>query len=131
MTFCIADALVLFGMFTVVQLGEEHPLGMPAPAVELFRVEGRSAEIGPLARHVATPQLLAAMDGGRWGLWLAPAGDAPVSPSWHEFAAHEAVLLEPGTWHRGPVPLDAASGTYLTVEAPRTNEIDFEERDPA
>lgn len=118
-------------MFQVVHVGEEIPLGMPGPAVELFRVEGRGRELGPLARHVESPQLLAAMDGGRWGLWLAPAGDRPVSPTWHEFPPDRAVLLEAGTWHRGPVPLDAESGTYLTVEAPHTNQVDFEEQAPA
>jgi hypothetical protein len=101
---------------------------MEWPAVELFRVEGRGPQLGPMARHVRTRQLLAAMDGGRWGLWLAAAGGArPEDPRWHEFAADEAVLLEPGTWHRGPVPLSADAGTYLTVEALRTNELDFEE----
>lgn len=117
-------------MFTTIHIGEEVPLGMPSPAVELFRVENRDASLGPLARHVATPQLLAAMDGGRWGLWLAPAGDAPVDPTWHVFPPDQAVLLEPGTWHRGPVPLDAPTGVYLTVEAPHTNTVDFEEQAP-
>lgn len=117
-------------MFTVVQIGEERSLGMPQPAVELFKVRGRTAELGPMARHVRTPQLLAAMDGGRWGLWLAPAGPSPVDPTWHTFEADVAVLLDPGTWHRGPVPLDAPEGTYLTVERPHTNQVDFEEQPP-
>ena len=117
-------------MFRVVEPGEEQPLGMPSPAIELFRVSGRGPELGPLARHVKTPQLLAAMDGARWGLWLAPPGDHPVEPRWFTFEAHQAVLLEAGTWHRGPVPLDATEGTYLTVEAPGTNTHDLEEQDP-
>ncbi len=114
--------------FRVVALGEEVDLGMPSPVVERFDVEGRGPELGPMARHVRTPQLLAAMDGGRWGLWLAPPGPAPTAPTWHEFQATQAVLLAPGTWHRGPVPLDRPRGSYLTVEAPRTNVIDFEEK---
>lgn len=117
-------------MFSLVELGEERSLGMPDPAVELFRVTGRGRDLGPLARHVRTPQLLAAMDGQRWGLWLAPPGPHPEAPSWHEFRADEAVLLEPGTWHRGPVPLERDNGTYLTIEALRTNQLDFEERSP-
>ena len=117
-------------MFAVVRLGQEVDLGMPGPAVELFQVQGRGRELGEMARHQRTPQLLAAMDGGRWGLWLAPAGPKPLGPTWHEFEAEEAVLLEPGTWHRGPVPLDREHGAYLTVEAPRTNAEDFEAKVP-
>ena len=117
-------------MFRVIRVGEEVPLDIPEAAVELFRVSDRGPALGPMARHQRTPQLLAAMDGGRWGLWLAPPGPEPRDPSWHEFAADEAVLLTPGTWHRGPIPLDAATGTYLTNEAPHTNTLDFEEQPP-
>lgn len=103
---------------------------MAGPAVELFRIEGRGPELGPMARHVRSPQLLAAMDGGRWGMWLAPPGDHPHQPQWLELRADQALLLDAGTWHRGPVPLEAPAGTYLTVEAPHTNQLDFEEQDP-
>ncbi len=117
-------------MFQVVGVGEELGLGMPSPAVELFVVRDRDAALGPMARHVRTRQLLAAMDGGRWGLWLAPAGEVPRNATWHEFSAEVAVVLDTGTWHRGPVPLSAPTGRYLTVEAPRTNRVDFEEQPP-
>jgi len=117
-------------MFRVVEMGEEIELGMEAPAVELFRVEGRGPELGPLARHVRTPQLLAPMDGGRWGMWLAPPGDSPLDPTWHELSGDQAILLDRGTWHRGPVPLDGEAGSYLTVEAPHTNRDDFVEAEP-
>jgi hypothetical protein len=115
-------------MYRKVRVGEEADLGMPAPVVEIFHVAGRGRALGELARHQRTPQLLAAMDGGRWGMWLAPPGDAPRDPVWIELAADEALLLDAGVWHRGPVPLDRPAGTYLTVEAPGTNAVDFESR---
>ncbi len=116
-------------MYRRVAMDEERALGMERPAVELFRVEGRGRGVATMARHVKTPQLLAAMDGGRWGIWLAPAGAEPVEPTWVEVAFDEAILVEAGTWHHGPIPLDGDAGAYLTIEAPGTNRDDFEERD--
>ncbi len=113
-------------MYRVVRMGEEVPLGMALPAVEIFTVQGRGRALGDMARHRATPQLLVAVDGRRWGMWLAPPGEAPVGPVWIEVAPEEALLLEPGTWHRGPVPLESDAGRYLTIEAPGTNQDDFD-----
>lgn len=115
-------------MYRVIRPPEEVPLGMAMPAVELFSVQGRGRDVGEMARHVRTPQLLAATDGRRWGMWLAPAGDAPRHPVWIEVAPEEALLLDAGTWHLGPIPLEAEAGTYLTVEAPGTNRDDFERK---
>ncbi|MDP2310449.1 MAG: hypothetical protein Q8P18_30810 [Pseudomonadota bacterium] len=116
-------------MYRKIPLGGEHPLGMERPVVELFRVSGRDRGVTTMARHVRTPQLLAAMDGGRWGIWLAPGGPTPLDPTWVEVAPGEAIVLDAGTWHHGPVPLAAEAGAYLTIEAPGTNRDDFEERD--
>lgn len=113
-------------MFRRIPLGEEVDLGMPSPVVELFVVTGRDRTCVTMARHVRTPQMIAATDGGRWGMWLAAPGAAPVSPQWIELRHDEALLIEPGVWHHGPIPLDRSDGTYLTVEAPRTNTEDFE-----
>ncbi|MDP2312406.1 MAG: hypothetical protein Q8P41_05835 [Pseudomonadota bacterium] len=115
-------------MYRVIHMDEEHPLGMPDAAVELFRVQGRDRTVVAMARHVRTPQLLAAMDGRRWGMWLAPEGPEPRDPVWVEVSAEETLLLDAGTWHHGPIPLDAEAGSYLTVEAPGTNRHDFESR---
>jgi hypothetical protein len=118
-------------MYRKVAMGEEREIGIPRAAVELFRVRGRSRACERMARHVATRQLLAAMDGGRWGIWVAAPGDEPRDPEWVEVAADEALLLEPGVWHHGPVPLEREEGAYLTVEAPGTNVVDFEAREVA
>ncbi len=115
-------------MHRILRMDEEHLLGIDRGAVELFRVSERGREVTTMARHVRTPQLLAAMDGRRWGMWLAPAGTDPVDPTWVEVAPDEALLVEAGTWHHGPIPLEAAAGAYLTVEAPGTNQDDLEER---
>jgi hypothetical protein len=115
-------------MYRHIRHGEELPLGMPGPAAGIFRVSGRDRTVVTMARHVRSPQLLAAIDGRRWGIWLAPRGDAPVGPIWVEVAPGEALLLETGTWHHGPIPLEEADGVYLTVEAPDTNRVDFEQQ---
>lgn len=116
-------------MYVRVRMDEERPLGMEAPAVELFRVSGRGREVVTMARHVRTAQLIAGMDGRRWGMWLAPGGSEPADPSWVEVEADEAILVEAGTWHHGPIPLEAEAGSYLTIEAPGTNRDDFEARE--
>src|SRR5438045_1989165 len=114
--------------FRRVALGEEVDLGTASPVVELFSVHGRDRTCGSAARHVRTRQLFAATDGRRWGMWLAPPGDEPRHPAWLEFGSDEALLIEPGVWHHGPIPLEGPDGTYLTVEAAGTNREDFEER---
>lgn len=115
-------------MYRILRMDQEHLLGIDRGAVELFRVTERGRAVSTMARHVRTPQLLAALDGRRWGMWLAPAGPEPVAPTWVEVAPDEALLLDAGTWHHGPIPLEAQSGAYLTVEAPGTNRDDFEAR---
>lgn len=116
-------------MFRRIAIGAEHDLGMPWPAVEMFRVRNRDRTVRTMARHRRTKQLLAAVDGLRWGMWIAAPGDAPRDPFWIELGGEEALLLEEGVWHHGPIPLDRGDGAYLTVEAPHTNADDFEEKE--
>lgn len=116
--------------WVVLRAGDALPLEVPNPSAQLFEVRGRSRQLGPLARHQRSPQLIAAVDGARWALWLAPPGDGPLRPTWHELEPHEAVWLAPGTWHRGPIPLAGERGTYLTVQQLHTDTLDHETREP-
>jgi molybdopterin-guanine dinucleotide biosynthesis protein A len=109
-----------------LRVGDEVTLAIGDAAAEIFEVSGRDRSCPHLARHVRTAQLLAPMDGRRWGLWLAVPGARPAGPEWMELAGDEAVLLGPGTWHHGPIPLDAPTGTYLTVERAGTNADDLD-----
>lgn len=114
-------------MYRRLRAGEEVPLVLDRSAVEIFVVEGRDPRPVTMARHVNGPQLIAGMDGRSWGIWVAAPGEEPRAPEWVALAADEAILLDPGTWHHGPVP-DGERGTFLTVEAPGTNLDDFEAR---
>jgi ureidoglycolate hydrolase len=112
-------------MVRKVRMGEELPLELARCAVELFEVAGRDPRPVEMARHVRGPQLIAGMDGRAWGIWVAPPGARPVAPEWVRVEADEAIVIEAGTWHHGPIP-EGERGRFLTVEAPGTNVEDFE-----
>lgn len=117
--------------FRIVRAGEETALAMPGPAVEIFEVRRTDRECIAMARHVRTPQLFAALGGGRWGIWLAAPGPEPRDAAWIEVDPEAALVIDAAVWHDGPIllgPAGAARAAFLTLEAPRTNTEDFERR---
>lgn len=113
-------------MYRVLHREADLPLALREPAVTLFVVRGRGREVVELARHLRSVQLLAALDGRRWALWLAAPGPVPQDPRWVELEPDQAALLDAGTWHHGPIPLEAEEGRYLTVEERGTNRLDHQ-----
>lgn len=99
------------------------------PAISLLRVGRRALTFREIACHKASAQALVAL-GGLSSVFVLALSDRKTSlPDLQTMKAFlidgtTGILINPGIWHYGPVPLGPHS-IYANVEALGTNRDDF------
>lgn len=98
-------------------------------SVGVLNLKARPLAVSELERHVATPELLVAVEGDVV-IPVAPANHPGVNPDVHAVEVFrlnqgEAVILNTGVWHGLPFPLDE-SATLLVIFKEDTPSRDFE-----
>lgn len=137
-----AESFRRFGVFVAAAEGAPIPEGSAfsykekvgvmatrgSTSVGILRAVGRSPEFHEMERHVATPEMLVALEGDVL---------VPVAPANHPAEAAdaraievfrlrqgEAVILDPGVWHWLPYPL-SPEAAVLVVFKEGTPDHDF------
>ena len=123
-------AKTMFPYGSLIDDGEELVLWMRGqPCVSLLRVERRALTFRKIACHRASAQALIALGGQSSVFVFAPSVSKVGLPDLKRMKAFlvdgtVGVLIGPGIWHYGPVPL-AAHALYANFEAQGTNREDF------
>lgn len=111
-------------MYRILERGSSEVLPIPDPRFKVERIMDRSAVCTTMARHMRGAEVFSALDGKNYGFWV---GD-PDHLEWIFLTSDQVFVVEAGTWHFGPIPLESKYGLYLMVAWSGTEERDSEHR---
>ena len=125
----LGDGVAFGALDAKLQLGLERDLG--TPRFYLMKLTKRPMAVTRITRHLAVTQALAALNGKRWYILLAPP-DEPDNPQALPnvdrlqafcITGTQALVLHRSTWHAGPYFLEDEVD-FVNLELSDTNVVD-------